>query len=189
MCKGKSVYHGSALAMLDYFNAQGYVCELHDNPADFVLDVVIDVSGKPKDLQKLNQAYMESEMHANINSLSRKQLRDDNLERSRWKQQRAAARSLRTELYYVSQRTLKNAMRNPAVFLSQILVAIIAGLLTGLVFNDMKKTIEPGIQNYLGAFFFIVSSQILFSIPALEPFLKDRVLFIHVSFVYIDSIE
>jgi hypothetical protein len=128
MCKGKSVYHGSAVAMLDYFNTQGYSCELHDNPADFVLDVLIDVSQKAKDLQKLNQAYVESEMHANINSLSKKQLRDDSFKRFRQKQKEAAAaRSFGTEFYYVSQRTLTNAIRNPVVFLSQILVVIILG--------------------------------------------------------------
>jgi hypothetical protein len=128
MCKGKSVYHGSAVAMLDYFNTQGYSCELHDNPADFVLDVLIDVSQKAKDLQKLNQAYVESEMHANINSLSKKQLRDDSFKRFRQKQKEAAAaRSFGTEFYYVSQRTLTNAIRNPAVFLCQILVSILIG--------------------------------------------------------------
>jgi ATP-binding cassette subfamily G (WHITE) protein 2 len=127
MCKGKSIYHGPALAMLDHFNAQGYSCELHDNPADFVLDVLTDVSQKAKNLQKLNQVYMESEMHANINSLSKKQIRDDSLKRFRRKQKGAAARSFGTEFYYVSQRTLTNAIRNPVVFLSQILVVIILG--------------------------------------------------------------
>jgi ATP-binding cassette, subfamily G (WHITE), member 2 len=189
MCKGKSVYYGPALTMLHYFNAQGYLCELHDNPADFALDVLNDVSEKPEDLQKLNQAYMESDMHASINSLSRKQLCDDNFERFRRKQQGVAARSLGTEVYYVSQRTLKNAIRNPQLFLSQILVAIITGLLLGLVFNDMKKTIDPGVQNRLGALFFIIISQTLCTFTALEPLLKERVLFIHVSFVFIDSIE
>jgi ATP-binding cassette subfamily G (WHITE) protein 2 len=44
MCNGKSVYHGSSEEILSYFSKQGYQCELHDNPADFVLDILIDVS-------------------------------------------------------------------------------------------------------------------------------------------------
>jgi ATP-binding cassette subfamily G (WHITE) protein 2 len=182
MCKGKSVYQGPALVMLPYFNAQGYQCEFHDNPADFALDILIDVSRKPENLEKLYQAYVKSPLHTNINSVSRKQLHDDNLEKTRRKQQGAAARSLGIEIYYVSQRTIKNAIRNPALFVSQIVVAIILGLLVGLVFYNMENTIDPGIQNRLGAIFFIVINQIFSTVTALEPLLKERVLFIHVSF-------
>jgi hypothetical protein len=63
------------------------------------------------------------------------------------------------------------------------------GLTAGLVFNDMEKTIDPGIQNRLGALAFIAVSQLFCSATALEPFIKERTLFIHASFVSIDSIE
>jgi hypothetical protein len=53
----------------------------------------------------------------------------------------------------------------------------------------MEKTIEPGIQNRVGALAFIAFSQILCTATALEPFIKERVLFIRVSFVFIDIIE
>jgi len=182
MCKGKSVYQGPASAMLPYFNTQGYQCELYDNPGDFALDVLIDVSRKPENLTKLHQAYVKSLMHTNINSVSRKQLHDDNLEKLRRKEQGTAARPLGIEIYYVSQRTFKNAIRNPALFVCQIVVAIILGLLVGLVFYNMENTIDPGVQNRLGAIFFIVVNQIFSSVTALEPLLKERVLFIHVSF-------
>ncbi|CAF3699138.1 unnamed protein product [Adineta steineri] len=179
MCKGKNVYHGSASAMLPFFSDRGYQCELHDNPADFALDILIDASRNPDDLRKLNQAYRQSPMWSNVNSLSQREKGDDQFEKLRRKQQGAAARSLGVEIYYVSQRTLKNAIRNPALFLSQIVVAIILGLLIGLVFHDMKKTIDPGVQNRLGAIFFIIISQIFSTITALEPLLKERALFIH----------
>jgi hypothetical protein len=53
----------------------------------------------------------------------------------------------------------------------------------------MEKTIDPGIQNRLGALAFIAVSQLFCSATALEPFIKERTLFIHASFVSIDSIE
>ncbi|CAF4378634.1 unnamed protein product, partial [Adineta steineri] len=130
-------------------------------------------------------AYRQSPMWSNVNSLSQREKGDDQFEKLRRKQQGAAARSVGVEIYYVSQRTLKNAIRNPALFLSQIVVAIILGLLIGLVFHDMKKTIDPGVQNRLGAIFFIIISQIFSTITALEPLLKERALFIHVNlYVY-----
>jgi ATP-binding cassette subfamily G (WHITE) protein 2 len=44
------------------------------------------------------------------------------------------------------------------------------------------------VQNRLGAIFFIVISQIFSNVTALEPFLKERVLFIHVSVSYVIEI-
>ncbi|UJR14432.1 hypothetical protein I4U23_001429 [Adineta vaga] len=179
MCKGKNVYHGPTVNMLPFFNTLGYNCELHDNPADFALDVLIDANRKSEDLERLTQAYMQSEVSKKVDLISQQDIQDDQLERIRRTQKGAAARSLAVEIYYVAQRTLKNALRNPALFLSQIVVAIIIGLLVGLVFHDMKRTIDPGIQNRLGAIFFIVVSQIFSTVTALEPLLKERVLFIH----------
>ena len=175
--------------MVDYFNTQGYLCELHDNPADFVLDVLTDVSQKPKYLEKLNQAYLESEMHANIDSLLRKQLRNHSLERFCSEQQGAAARSFSAEVYYISQRTLKNALRNPEILLSHTLIAIILGYLEGLVFYDIKKTNDFAIHHRFVAIWCIIITQMLCTETALEPFLKERALFIHVNFVSIYSIK
>ena len=36
---GHCVYHGPANSVLRHFSSIGYVCEEHDNPADFILDV------------------------------------------------------------------------------------------------------------------------------------------------------
>lgn len=189
ICQGKNIYHGSALTMIDYFNTQGYVCELHDNPADYVLDVHIDVSQKPQSLQKLSQAYLESELYADIDLLLKKQFHNDSLEKFCQKQPETAIRSFHTEVYYVAQRTLKNAFRNPEVFLSQVFVAIILGLLEGLVFYDIKNATDPGIQHRFYAIFVIIISQLLCTETALSPFLEERVLFIHVIFVSIDSVK
>jgi hypothetical protein len=75
------------------------------------------------------------------------------------------------------------------VLLSHTLVAITLGFLVGLVFYDMKKTVDSGIENRLIAFSLIIITQLLCTETAIEPFLKERVLFIHVIFVSINSIK
>lgn len=189
MCRGKNVYQGEASSMLSYFGARGHHCEQYDNPADFALDVLIDASRHPDTLESLNQAYVESEMQTNINSPSDLQSYDDQLEKLRRKQRGVAARSFGTEIFYVSQRTLRNVIRSPELFLSQIIVAIVIGLLVGLVFYNIKTTTDPGIQDRLGAIFFIVVSQIFSTVTALEPFLKERALFIHVRSLLLNYVE
>jgi hypothetical protein len=79
MCQGKSVYHGSSEKVLSYFNRQGYQCELHDNPADFVLDVLIDASQNGNDLDKLTRTYKHSSMHKRVmDNITQQRHRDDN---------------------------------------------------------------------------------------------------------------
>jgi ATP-binding cassette subfamily G (WHITE) protein 2 len=185
ICKGKTIYHGSADGVLPYFTNQGYHCELHENPADFALDILIEANHKPEELQKLHEAYLQSPMHTNMTMLSKRHSSVGSIQLFRRMRQGSAAHALGTEFFYVSQRTLRNAIRNPALFLSQVVVAIVMGLLVGLVFFDMEPTTDPGVQNRLGAIFFIVVSQIFSTLTAVEPLIKERVLFIHVS-VYFD---
>jgi len=181
MCKGKCVYNGSPLSIIPHFKKCGYLCEEHDNPADFALDVLISAGEESDAVNNLHKSYVESDMHKNINSFFTQSNRDDGFQALRLHEKGAPGRSFGVEIYYVSRRTLKNSIRNPALFLSQIVVSIVLGLLVGLVFNNIDNTVDPGIQDRLGAIFFIIVSQIFSTVTALEPFLKERVLFIHVS--------
>ncbi len=189
MCKGHCVYHGSSNDVVPYFSKHGYQYEPHDNPADYALDVLIDISRKPEILTMLRNIYNTT--HADSLTLLHQQgnsINAESLEHERRKYKVEAARSFKAEIFYLSQRTLRNVVRNPALAFSQIIVSIIIGLLVGLMFYDLKKTYDPGVQNRLGAIFFIVISQIFSNVTALEPFLKERVLFIHVSVSYVIEI-
>ena len=182
LCKGITIYRGPATEVVPYFARQGYQCEMYDNPADFALDALIDASHQSGELERLDQAYRSSPMHANvINSIREKSYSDD-LEKVRRGQKGVAARSMGVEIFFVAQRTLRNAVRNPQLFLAQIMISIIMGILVGLVFFDLKRTTTPGVQDRLGTLFFIVMNQVFSSLSSLEPLLQERVLFIHVSF-------
>ncbi|XP_072050439.1 broad substrate specificity ATP-binding cassette transporter ABCG2-like [Amphiura filiformis] len=41
LSRGETVYHGATTDVLDFFAANGYVCQEHDNPADFLLDSIL----------------------------------------------------------------------------------------------------------------------------------------------------
>jgi hypothetical protein len=85
------------------------------------------------------------------------------------------------EFYYVAQRTFCNVLRDPSLVTSQLVSVIIYGLFTGLIFNKLERTIDPGVYNRFGAIFFIISCQVLGAMSALEPLIKERALFIHVN--------
>ncbi|CAF2130654.1 unnamed protein product [Rotaria magnacalcarata] len=176
---GECVYHGPINDIETYFSTLGYQCKLHDNPTDFVLDILIDANRTPETLAKLNDEYKQSSMHIEVLARAQQENNTENQELLQSTIVVEAAQALRTEIFYVSQRTLRNALRNPAMALAQVVVSIMIGFLVGLVFYDLKKTTDPGIQDRLGTIFFIVVNQIFSSMSAIEPLLQERVLFLH----------
>ncbi|CAF1249276.1 unnamed protein product [Adineta steineri] len=180
LCKGKCIYQGPPNEVVPYFATHNYQCEKYDNPADFALDVLIEASKTKDSLKKLTKAYLRSPMQARMSELiadldpNEDEIYDENGERPDKEN-----RPLRSEIFYLAQRTLKNAIRNPQLALSQTINAIIIGFLVGLIFYNMDLTTKHGVPNRLGAIFFIVVSQVFSTVTALEPLLKERVLFIH----------
>ena len=180
LCKGRTVYHGRPNRVLSYFTKQGYQCDEHDNPADFVLDVLIDASHNADDLDALYRTYKDSAMHKKVISYFNDEIQNHHDRIESDDQAIDSTRPLGREMYYISKRTLQNTIRNPSLLLSQVLVAVILGLLVGSVFHNMPENVGPGISNRLGAIFFIVVSQIFSTVTALESLLNERALFIHV---------
>ncbi|CAF0981444.1 unnamed protein product [Rotaria sordida] len=173
---GHIVYFGSPIDVLPYFTSQGFKYKEHENPADFVLDVLIEFNGRSSKL--LQAAYPHSNMHSNVKSLIESVMNKNKNEDLSFLDH-IVHRSRTTEFYYLAQRTFRNAIRNPALAASQIMIAILLALVTGLLFYNMKATVDPGVRNRLGAIFFLSTHQILCTASALEPLIKERALFIH----------
>uniref|UniRef100_A0A8D2J0F9 ABC transporter domain-containing protein n=1 Tax=Varanus komodoensis TaxID=61221 RepID=A0A8D2J0F9_VARKO len=83
-----------------------------------------------------------------------------------------------TQLHWVSQRSLKNLIRNPQASVAQVFVTVVLALIVGTIFFDVKLD-QSGIQNRVGSLFFIITNQCFSSVSAVELFIKDKKLFIH----------
>lgn len=178
LSSGHNIYFGPSNEILPYFASNGFKCEEHNNPADFVLDILIESNNNS---HKLATAYNHSKLHCSISEIIRDEMNDsENQNRSLLKYD--SFRAYRSEFYYVTQRTFCNVLRNPALVASQFISVIIYGLFTGLIFNKLEVLVDPGVYNRFGAIFFIISCQVLGSMSALEPLIKERALFIHVNF-------
>jgi ATP-binding cassette subfamily G (WHITE) protein 2 len=170
---GYNIYLGPPMEVLPYFSSNGFKCEEHENPADFILDILIESNNRSSN--KLQNAYVHSKMHSNICKIIKNENKNNYL------LEYDISSTFISEFYYVTQRTLCNVLRNPALVASQIICVIIYGLFTGLIFNKLERTVDPGVYNRFGAIFFIISCQVLGSMTALEPLIKERALFIHVN--------
>ncbi|XP_070614122.1 broad substrate specificity ATP-binding cassette transporter ABCG2-like [Erythrolamprus reginae] len=191
LAAGRLLYHGPAQNALEYFKAIGYECEPYNNPADFFLDIIngdstavasqneTDRDGTPDQTlaEKMAEKYSGSsygqETKAELEKLSSKGETKETTS-----QKITYSTSFCHQMKWVSKRMFKNLIGNPQASIAQLLVTIFLGLIVGAIFfgvtNDAK-----GLQNRIGAMFFMTTNQCFSSISAIELFVVEKKIFIH----------
>ncbi|XP_039217157.1 broad substrate specificity ATP-binding cassette transporter ABCG2-like [Crotalus tigris] len=191
LAAGRLLYHGPAQNALDYFKTIGYECEPYNNPADFFLDVINGdstavASSNETEKDGTHDQTLAEKLADKYSSSSYNQETKAELEKlsSRGKtkeitfQKITYSTSFFHQLKWVSKRMFKNLIGNPQASIAQLLVTIFLGLVVGAIFfgvtNDGK-----GIQNRIGAMFFMTTNQCFSSISAIELFVVEKKIFIH----------
>ncbi|NXA54908.1 ABCG2 protein, partial [Nothocercus julius] len=200
LAAGRMLYHGPAPNAMEYFKSIGYKCEPYNNPADFFLDIIngdstaVAMSKLDEDnaaenseehtdrgksvAEKLAEQYSNStyyqETKAILESISvRNQKKTKGIFR-----QITYANSFCHQLKWVSRRTFKNLIGNPQVSLAQLCVTLLLGLVVGAIFFGVTDD-YIGVQNRVGALFFLTTNQCFSSISAIELFVVEKKIFIH----------
>ncbi|CAH1794455.1 unnamed protein product [Owenia fusiformis] len=86
-----------------------------------------------------------------------------------------------TQLGIVSVRALKNIWRNPQTSIMQLFVMLFFGVIVGIIYFQLDLSLTSGIQNRVGAFFFIAMNMMFGNLSAVELFIKERAIFVHES--------
>uniref|UniRef100_A0A8K9XKH8 ABC transporter domain-containing protein n=1 Tax=Oncorhynchus mykiss TaxID=8022 RepID=A0A8K9XKH8_ONCMY len=193
LVSGKQVYHGPAQSALDYFSNIGYTCEPHNNPADFFLDVINgdstsiafdrikEADGKVTSSRQniedhLVQEYRGSQYYGETKAqLERITMNRDVKTPSRTITYNT---SFSTQFRWVLKRTFTNLILNPQTSFAQIGVTVFLALIVGAIFFGVKND-QSGLQNRMGALFFITTNQCFSSLSSAELFITERKLFIH----------
>ncbi|XP_054028621.1 broad substrate specificity ATP-binding cassette transporter ABCG2 isoform X2 [Dryobates pubescens] len=201
LAAGRLLFHGPAQQALSYFQDIGYQCEEHNNPADFFLDVINGDStavttakghgAEPESTeaqaeqgsslaQKLAEQFCSSAYYQETKAALEK------IPLGRQKQPRAVFRhitytnSFLHQLQWVSRRTFKNLLGNPQASIAQVCVTAVLGLIVGAIFFGLKED-STGLQNRVGAMFFLTTNQCFSSVSAMELFVVEKKIFIHES--------
>lgn len=196
---GECVYHGPSQESLEYFRSIGYAIEEHNNPPDFFLDVIngeatytdekhID-SGESRNEEikevhkKLVDSFKKSTLHSRLQNEMKPILQQYHhavetntvqiLPKIRY------ATSAFTQFRIVSGRTILNLLRNPQLSVMQWFVLMVFGLIVGAIYWKLDNDCVTGIQNRVGAFFFIIMNQVFGNLSAVELFIKERSIFMH----------
>ncbi|XP_015256412.1 PREDICTED: ATP-binding cassette sub-family G member 2-like [Cyprinodon variegatus] len=194
---GKMVYHGPAPNALDYFANIGYPCEPHNNPADFFLDVLNGDFTKPAKVhdtadltfEELGTTRQNIEEHLVVEYKKSSYSSDTGAELRRILQNKECVSSLRSrsitynnhflhQLRWVFKRTFQNLMLTPQTSVAQVGVNIFLALIVGAIFFAVQDN-QSGLQNRMGALFFITTNQCFSTVSAAELFIGERNLFVH----------
>ncbi|NXA96069.1 ABCG2 protein, partial [Melanocharis versteri] len=200
LAAGRVLYHGPAQHAIEHFQSIGYQCEPYNNPADFFLDVINgdstavamnkaeesntaesteECSEYDKTLaEQLAEKYSNSayyqETKAHLESIS-----SGNKKKTKGVfRQVTYANSFLHQLKWVSRRTFKNLIGNPQASIAQVFVTAFLALTVGAIFFGLELN-SAGLQNRVGAMFFLTTNQCFSSISAVELFVVEKKIFIH----------
>uniref|UniRef100_A0A8C5RVG1 Broad substrate specificity ATP-binding cassette transporter ABCG2 n=1 Tax=Laticauda laticaudata TaxID=8630 RepID=A0A8C5RVG1_LATLA len=191
LAAGRLLYHGPAQNALEYFKTIGYECEPYNNPADFFLDIIngdstVVASHNETDKdgtqdQTLAEKLVEKYCGSSYNQETKTELEklsSKGKTKEKTFQKITYSTSFFHQMKWVSKRMFKNLIGNPQASIAQLLVTIFLGLVVGAIFfgvtNDSK-----GLQNRIGAMFFMTTNQCFSSISAIELFVVEKKIFIH----------
>uniref|UniRef100_A0AAX7SCE3 ABC transporter domain-containing protein n=1 Tax=Astatotilapia calliptera TaxID=8154 RepID=A0AAX7SCE3_ASTCA len=195
LVNGHQVYHGPARSALEYFSDIGYICEPHNNPADFFLDVI---NGDSTAVALNNQELDSESMSKSRRGIGEKLVEEyrncqhfketkAELERIVQGKKVVTTTPFRTITYttgfftqfrWVLKRTFRNLILNPQTSIAQVAVTILLALVVGALFFNVQND-SSGIQNRTGALFFVVVNQCFSSLLAAELFIAERKIFTH----------
>ncbi|CAL8326039.1 unnamed protein product [Lota lota] len=196
LVNGKQVFHGPAQNALGYFSDIGYICEPHNNPADFFLDVINGDSTAGNFSNTDNEAMDSGEGSSRkVEELLVQEYKSScyfkdtkaELERITQGKEVVTAPASRTITYttgfhtqfrVVLKRTFKNLLLNPQTSVAQVAVTLFLALIVGVIFFDVQND-STGAQNRFGALFFITINQCFSSLSAAELFISERKIFMH----------
>ncbi|XP_065906239.1 broad substrate specificity ATP-binding cassette transporter ABCG2-like [Dysidea avara] len=190
MSRGRLVYHGPANNALNYFSELGYQCEQHNNPADFFLDVIIEneEADGPEDGGTAERKVESSGDAARLpyiyedskEFLSVKQHLDMKL-KTALNEPQAETPEFETNFPWqfgiLAVRTFRNLIRSRMTTGVQVGMLIVLSIVLGLIFLQADDNFA-GVQDRIGAMFFVVINMAFINIPAVDVFLKERPLFV-----------
>ncbi|NWU50350.1 ABCG2 protein, partial [Dromas ardeola] len=197
LAAGRVLYHGPAQNAIEYFQSIGYQCEPYNNPADFFLDIINGDStavamSKTEETNTAEErteydttlAEMLAEKYSNSAYYQETKAALENISLGNKKKTKAVfrqityANSFLHQLNWVSRRTFKNLIGNPQASVAQVCVTALLGLVVGAIFFGLKED-SAGLQNRVGAMFFLTTNQCFSSISAIELFVVEKKIFTH----------
>ncbi|KAJ2450337.1 hypothetical protein EV183_004359 [Coemansia sp. RSA 2336] len=183
LSQGRVVYFGPTSTAIEYFTNIGFECPVHENPADYFVDLMTldyrseeTLARSKEQVQTLADKFAEYDTEkSNVSSSSSREKGlaaqgeelspdDFDLPRNNWFY----------EYSTLAHRDWSNILRNVPFLAGQIVQSVFMALLIGFMFFYLKHD-APSIQNRLGVLFIVVvNSSFPIVMPLLTLFFSER---------------
>ncbi len=166
LTRGEVAYYGRGSDALSVFADVGFPCRQFENPADFLIDVIVncEAKGDTAVLQDLisrsKQAMLSTQPTAH---------RGENIQLRR----NPHSSSLFFQYRSLTQRAVKATLRTPVAFFAQIGQTIFMALLLGLLYLKISSG-QTGYQDRIGYLYYVVMNTMFSYFPALALFIEVR---------------
>uniref|UniRef100_A0A0B6ZBZ1 ABC transporter domain-containing protein n=1 Tax=Arion vulgaris TaxID=1028688 RepID=A0A0B6ZBZ1_9EUPU len=195
---GSTVYNGPCSEVLDFFDSQGFWCELHNNPPDFFMDVVNGhqlpavngVKTERTDAPVDETANQDIKLVVGFGqSIWNKRLQEEASAILSQYEAEAVKMSKYDKLSYatpfwrqiqvVAGRAMKNVIRDPGTCALTVGATLIFCFIIVSIFWQLKEDPVTTFKDRSGVLFFLIVNQLFFNMAAVDVFIKERSLFMH----------
>nr|BBC77941.1 ABC transporter Scarlet [Thermobia domestica] len=184
LADGRIAYIGSTEGALQFFNSLGYDCPRNYNPADFFIHMLAVTPGDEAnsrntikricdnfavtDHAKAVEVLVHYEMHIGSSGIVRKDLMF---------QRKNVQVFWITQLYWLTNRSFKQVLRDPSVQALRIIQKMVIALIAGLCYVGTTLN-QEGIQSIQGALFIFVTENTFSPMySVLNTFPEEKALF------------
>ncbi|TMW61231.1 hypothetical protein Poli38472_013694 [Pythium oligandrum] len=159
---GSTAFHGKASDSVENFASLGHQCPSFMNPSDYfmrqlvVMDKATDQAGVERtERLKLQWKKREHVVSAGGNSRSQSPSAISNEEAAAYETSRLGVFD---QMLVLTRRNFVRIVRDPIAFQANAFTSLFVALIVGLICLQLDLN-QKGIQNFAGAFFFIVVNQ------------------------------
>eukprot|EP00042_Codosiga_hollandica_P052964 m.680822 g.680822 ORF g.680822 m.680822 type:complete len:401 (+) comp58597_c2_seq3:1186-2388(+) len=172
MSRGQVTYFGPTPGALDAFAKVGFACPELENPADFVIDVIVRHEWA-NDFEPLDRLVLQA----------KEQFESEGIPVNTFAVQRRASKIREAEKSHglqhyltLTHRTFLATLRNPAATFVQLTQTIFIACLLGSIYYKLGHN-QASIQDRSGLLFFIIMNQVFSYFPTISLFAENRVVF------------
>ncbi|CAL1544610.1 unnamed protein product [Lymnaea stagnalis] len=201
LSQGHTVYHGPSEEALEFFSSQGYICQEHNNPPDFFLDVI---NGDPTTFAA-NGMSIEKEVESDFetpqsqheklvegfkNSIWNKRLQEEVVSiynkfeaqgGLKGEQHKAVdyVTSFGHQVFVVAKRATINLIRNPQTSVLTLATTLVFAIIISAIYWQLGEDPSHAFKDRSGVLFFLIMNQLFFNMSAVEVFINERKIFMH----------
>jgi hypothetical protein len=150
------VFHGASSSLVSYFEGVGCPIPIHNNPVDFVIDLITESSKELSDEKKVLEKFKTNILVEKFNQREKENLYSaPKVDIPHFPKSSKNSNWWIFEFFILTIRSFLMVFRNPSLTFVRLIQVLFMSLLIGLLYIERVQG-QKVVRNTLGAIFFIL---------------------------------